>query len=214
MIYADVVPEEGDLLAHIGSRVLFCRSTASPDEMKSPADREILSIIGTGTELLQRSFGYRVDNRLSTQVLPHPCSWKARQLHDASFCTASNTRRGSSGHIKGSRQYPRGVNVLCNAAAMVTFLIESDKFEPSTLCSDCNKDSISVASQDYIDHQSVTQADLEDGWSPYHFGIQHKVLDPCRLCKTMGPSTFGLPHPGFDHLLPRECECKWSSPVI
>ena len=97
--------------------------------------------------------------------------------------------------------------IVCNTAAIVTLLAESAKFNlfPSD-------DGIGSPEPDSMTHASDEDSVMrsEALWSPYLFGIQHGILDPCRLCMELGPSIFAPPPRMHVDQMKEACECRWT----
>ena len=204
--YANIMPGSGDLLAHIGMHVLFFRKSYAHSQSVTSEEGQKLILLGTGTDILSKSSTANNDGRLCTQYLRHPCHWVHQQLPDASF-ELVNPESKAIGKPKSSRKYRGGVEILCNAAAMATLLLESRLSEMTSSIV------LRGGKTEYKDHIDETDVDARrsDLWFPYAFGMQHKILDPCVACKTDENNTSNPCPPQHNSYRQQDCECKWIS---
>ena len=190
-IYSDVVPDLDTLAVWMGSRVLFLQ--LSGDIAEDQAEKgNYLSHIGTGTEV--REIGLTTDgcDRLSQQFLLHPCLWLNDQFDDARFAI----------HTSGSWVTYNDVSIICNAAAMILLLHEFRR-DQNTSAQGKYGGSFSSA--------LVAGGEQSRLWSPYAFGIEHKLLQPCNRCKSTGRSAGLSKKPTSAGGESSSCECKWIS---
>ncbi|SMR45904.1 unnamed protein product [Zymoseptoria tritici ST99CH_1A5] len=180
-VYSYHIPEVDHLVAWIGHRVLFLVQETSTLSDHGRL-RPAVSIIGTGTEMVDTT-NSRSNHLLRTLRLAHPGTWKRQQLAGAQFISLPDHERRLSADIK----------VLCNAAAIVTLLRESRR---SRITTELERPPV-----------DTLQSSL---WAPYVFGIQHKVLNPCSICRTNRMSPLVAREPAQDRCFElEECTCRW-----
>lgn len=189
-MYSDIVPHVENLVVWIGSRVLIIQ--LSEDVADGQAENAShVSLIGTGTEIREMNIATGGDKRLSRQILLHPCLWQSEQLDDARFAI----------HTLGSRQKYNDVSVICNAAAIILLLHEfkRDQEASSTQSKDHGISSLAIG----------TEGAQPRRWSPYIFGVEHKLLQPCRLCKSTGRSAALAKRQTSPTEAQLLCDCTW-----
>ena len=126
LMYMSAMPNAGDYLTRLASKILLLRSSECAVEGGSYQTK--LTVIASGTDFsmamtpLQNEHGSQAHQR-------HLSLWSEQQLLDATYelVDGSIPQTGMSCLDIGVRF--SGVQVLCNAAAIVALLAESDLFE-------------------------------------------------------------------------------------
>ncbi|EME89290.1 uncharacterized protein MYCFIDRAFT_210044 [Pseudocercospora fijiensis CIRAD86] len=187
-VYANAVVEKGDMVGRIGNHMLFMRRLETKEHFAM--NRELI-IQAAGTAVSPVLSMGPASDYLSTQLFPHPSLWKRHRLAGICFHLVTDAigdeRRG--GTSRGNRG---GVAVSYNTAAIVTLLVDSNMFR---------RDHDDLDIPDY-------NSDLPEVWSPYVFGEQNHILEPCQACRIIGRQ--------FSHKwdLAAEdqeepCSCRW-----
>ena len=188
-IYSDIVPDVDTLVVWIGSRVLFLQLLGDIAEDQA-ARADDLSLVGTGTEVREVGLATGGGDRLSRQLVLHPCLWLNEQLDDARLAILKSRLLLNS----------KNVSVTCNATAIILLLQEFRRHGKASAHGTLGGD-----------FSTALDAEGEQSrlWSPYTFGIEHKLLQPCRLCRATGRSAAlakQLESAAKAQLL---CECRW-----
>ncbi|KAK1058500.1 hypothetical protein LTR74_013389 [Friedmanniomyces endolithicus] len=195
-VYAMTMPESGDLFGRIGSRMFFFRAR----------EAQKLRLVGNGSEAQTTSL-HDSDLRLSTRLLQHPRLWLRRQLPDASF-QAIERRPKPAEWARSARRELNDIAIECNGAATVALLSESKSFAATGL-DEGRIDQLPGTDVECKNPDVNDAAQASDLWSPYAFGLQHKLLDSCRTCRVWGTSSFNLQRQWPTESVREECECKW-----
>lgn len=182
-VYTDTMPNAGTLVAWMGARVLFVEG----HKQGSP----IYTLVGTGTEMTAMATDTEHD-QLSRLLLPHPGIWKRQQLPDARFQLLPG-----SGSIQTQE-----VKVRCNAAAMVTLLLECKRYRG-------NWRHDTLEDDHDLDLATSNAKSWPTRWSPYAFGTEHELLDTCALCRSDDRTlSTAQSSPAIKHGM-QECTCRW-----
>ena len=183
IIYTNSIPNEGDMVAKVGSHVfLFRRHQGDPDVI-AKASGSYLIIAATG-------IAYEASS-VRRLALPGPCDWLKQQLPDGSLKLVPRTPKARPDQCGTSRSQTLNERcmILCNGAAILTLLQESrtsaglDEIDRRTA-------ELGIAAKgSELDGatQSGDNSFREDTqWSPWQFGLKHQILDACIFCKTEG----------------------------
>lgn len=101
------------------------------------------------------------------------------------------------------------VDVLCDAAAMVTLLAhsrKSDSHRASTRTCSANE-----AEEGYENkvHSPTSGAVPDSLWSPYQFGIRYRGLEACAACMKRMDSIILPKLQSQAYVVVPKCECRW-----
>lgn len=144
-VYADAVPEIGDTMVRMGSRVCFLRRESGQRSR----------VVSSGTKMSPRK-GAENETRSSSLFLPHPCHWKRRQLPDAAFVLHSSGKEEADALASRSSAARGRILIRCKTAAMIVLLLESGRFDLPDEVSWCAAD---VAKGDWWVDATATPKD-------------------------------------------------------
>lgn len=125
-MYVLAMPKAGDYFARLASKTLLLRSSGCA--LEDGRYQSSLTVIASGTDFSMATTPLRnkYTNRACQQ---HLSRWLQHQLPDATYeLTDESIRHADMSRLDIGMRF-RGVQVLCNAAAMVALLAESDLFE-------------------------------------------------------------------------------------
>lgn len=158
---------------------------------KVPSEGDLVARIGSCDLFCRGSrcerdlyaYGVEIKSALNQQLravsLRQPCLWFRQRLSGASFTVVHDATTNSDTRYR--QRQDGSVMILCNAAAILTLLFESTQ-------------------------EGVRKYDADPGktaaeeWSPYDFGIQHGVLEPCFRCRDQY---------SFETAVDKGCSCRF-----
>lgn len=197
-VYANLIPIDAELVTFLGPRIFIFRRRRA---IRQESADEVLELLTTGSVIIPAPSASSASDRLSTLVLQHPCNWAKQQLTDARF-----TLHECSPKLSWKSRTPE-VAILCNGPALITLLIESQLLEPD------HHPMAEPKTQTFVPDPAREKPGKFELWSPYVFGVQHGLLDPCRTCETSGRSSFARPLRQEGHDVTSHCRCEWRSLV-
>jgi hypothetical protein len=125
-MYMLAIPKPGDYFARLASKILLLRS--SEFALADGTYQSNLTVIASGTDFSMATTSLRNEHAGQAHQ-PHLSQRLQHQLPDATYeLTDESVRHAGTSCLDVGVRF-RGVRVLCNAAAIVALLAESDLFE-------------------------------------------------------------------------------------
>ncbi|KAK5167350.1 uncharacterized protein LTR77_007049 [Saxophila tyrrhenica] len=175
--YVDAIPEPGDILGQIGTRIFFLRQSTGAISTQANSQRQPSFMVAIGSEPGEHHSVTKDIRRLSARQMLHPCLWLNQQLPDVSFRLVDASLR----RVAGPKYVKAGeieIMILCNAAAMLTLLTDAWS-EAGRGMSHGHRGGTAVEQRtkhdshmDESEHQGGW-----DAWCPYEFVLSHNVLN-------------------------------------